>query len=538
MKRNLPVTSNEVSVEERDTILSTTELSGVIKYINPDFIRISGFTEEELIGKSHNIVRHPDMPQAAFKDLWATLKAGKSWIGLVKNRCKNGDFYWVNAFATPISENGSVSEYQSVRTHAHPDAIKRAEQAYASINAGKPIRAISHAPMTLEKRLLLSGLAALAPVLALSAWYAPPAHALAAGATALILLTVLLHLQTSPLRTSLTRLRARIGNENKLLALYVFTGRTDEAGLIELAFKCMQDQTGAVIGRVEDAAQIVSSTASGMAAKSQKTAGSTSELHGQTDMVAVAMNELSSSSKEVANNATTAAESSNNVKAEAAQSLQVVNEAISAINELAEEVGQGADVIAELEEDSRTIGNVINVIQDITEQTNLLALNAAIEAARAGEQGRGFAVVADEVRTLAKRTQESTEDIKNIIETLQSRTGKASLTMQQGREIAGTCVDHAARAGESLNSIDRAIQTANTMIEQIALAANEQTKVTEEMSVNVVSINDHAESTVGDCRDIASATRELNGQAQRLKGLAEEFKNQSLAHQDLGQTTR
>ncbi|WP_236715548.1 PAS domain-containing protein, partial [Pseudomonas sp. BMS12] len=118
MKLNLPVSQREVAVDPRANILSTTDLKGVISYVNPDFIAISGFSEAELLGRSHNLVRHPDMPPAAFEHLWQTLKARRSWMGLVKNRCKNGDHYWVSAFATPVVRDGKVVEYQSVRTLA------------------------------------------------------------------------------------------------------------------------------------------------------------------------------------------------------------------------------------------------------------------------------------------------------------------------------------------------------------------------------------------------------------------------------------
>ncbi|PKL99546.1 MAG: chemotaxis protein, partial [Gammaproteobacteria bacterium HGW-Gammaproteobacteria-7] len=127
MRLNLPVSGREVVVGDTANILSTTDLKGTITYANPDFVAISGFSEDELLGQPHNIVRHPDMPEAAFADLWQTLQANRSWMGMVKNRCKNGDHYWVSAFATPVSRNGKVKEYQSVRTRPQPEQIRAAE---------------------------------------------------------------------------------------------------------------------------------------------------------------------------------------------------------------------------------------------------------------------------------------------------------------------------------------------------------------------------------------------------------------------------
>uniref|UniRef100_UPI00289D3155 PAS domain-containing protein n=1 Tax=Stutzerimonas balearica TaxID=74829 RepID=UPI00289D3155 len=133
MRMNLPVTGREVSYSDSANILSTTDLNGDITYVNPDFIRISGFDEQELLGQHHNVVRHPDMPPEAFADLWSCVRAGRSWMGMVKNRCKNGDHYWVSAFVTPISRDGRVVEYQSVRTKLRPEQVAAAEQLYARL---------------------------------------------------------------------------------------------------------------------------------------------------------------------------------------------------------------------------------------------------------------------------------------------------------------------------------------------------------------------------------------------------------------------
>lgn len=140
MRMNLPVTGRDVSISDTANILSTTDLNGDITYVNPDFIKISGFDEDELLGQHHNIVRHPDMPREAFADLWFSVRGGNSWMGMVKNRCKNGDHYWVSAFVTPISRNGRVVEYQSVRTKPQPAQIAAAEGLYAQLRDQRPRR--------------------------------------------------------------------------------------------------------------------------------------------------------------------------------------------------------------------------------------------------------------------------------------------------------------------------------------------------------------------------------------------------------------
>ena len=161
MKKNLPVTEREIPFPDNANILSTTDEKGQITYVNGDFVTISGFEEAELLGGNHNIVRHPEMPAAAFDDLWCTLKRGETWMGIVKNRCKNGDHYWVDAFVTPIFENGRLVEYQSVRGKPNPQYVERAKQVYARINEGKA--AFKSRALSTEHKLVMGVLGALLP---------------------------------------------------------------------------------------------------------------------------------------------------------------------------------------------------------------------------------------------------------------------------------------------------------------------------------------------------------------------------------------
>lgn len=157
MRQNLPVTGRNLELPKDANILSTTSPQSHITYVNPDFIKISGFTEEELLGQPHNIVRHPDMPPAAFEHMWSTLKSGRSWMGLVKNRCKNGDHYWVSAYVTPIAKNGSIVEYQSVRTKPEPEQVLAAEKLYAQLRSGKAARPKLAASFSVKILLLIWG---------------------------------------------------------------------------------------------------------------------------------------------------------------------------------------------------------------------------------------------------------------------------------------------------------------------------------------------------------------------------------------------
>lgn len=515
MKVNLPVTNRERTFGERARIISTTDAKGSLTAFNKEFFDISGFDEEELLGKNHNIVRHPDMPPEAFADLWQTVKTGHSWMGIVKNRCKNGDHYWVDAFVTPISENGHVSEYQSVRAKPSAERVQRAEAAYKKINDKKnPIRK----GVPFSTRLYLSFAVALLPLL-LTSLMAPQLSWIGA-LLSLALGSGLLFWQLRPLLALVEECRKTVSNP---LMQQIYTGRSDEIGQLLLTQKMMRSQLDAVVSRLDFTSNILSETAGRTSTIAIKSRDCIHDQQRSIEEIANAITEMSTAVMEVARNAQATAQSTHDADNEIGKGRQTVATTIGAINALTGEITATAEIINRLGDDSQAISGVLDVIRNIAEQTNLLALNAAIEAARAGEQGRGFAVVADEVRTLAVRTQASIAEIEEMIGRVQASTKAATQAMEQSCTKAQKSSEQSATISDFLTTITGSVNSITGMTLQIANAAEEQSAVSAEIKNNVDLISSQAEQSVTISDESGTVSRELTDLTVQLKKLVKQF---------------
>jgi len=268
----------------------------------------------------------------------------------------------------------------------------------------------------------------------------------------------------------------------------------------------------------------LASSSEELAQLTEETSSAAQQQQSESNQMATAVNEMSATATDVANNAATAAGAAKEADEVAAEGRRIVSESIQAMTHLAEEVDRASAVIGSLEEDTANVGTVLGVIRDIAEQTNLLALNAAIEAARAGELGRGFAVVADEVRNLASRTQESTQEIRTIVERLQTSSANAVKTMALGHEAAQVSMAKAASAEDALTTITNAVSTIVSMNEQIASAAEEQSAVSEEVNKNIVSVNDLASQSAMAAEKTSASSDDLARLASELQQMVAHFK--------------
>ncbi|MGR3887183.1 HAMP domain-containing protein [Pseudomonas sp. 1152_12] len=302
------------------------------------------------------------------------------------------------------------------------------------------------------------------------------------------------------------------------------SARQDELGQLQRAMQSMTIGLRELIGGISDGVTQIASAAEQLSSVTEQTSAGVNSQKVETDQVATAMNEMAATVQEVARNAEEASEAAVAADQQAREGDKVVGEAIAQIERLATEVGNSTEAMGHLKRESDKIGSVLDVIKSVAQQTNLLALNAAIEAARAGEAGRGFAVVADEVRSLAQRTQKSTEEIEELIVGLQSGTQQVATIMDNSRGLTESSVELTRRAGNALGNITRTVSTIQAMNSQIATAAEQQSAVAEEINRSVLNVRDVSEQTSSASEETAASTAELARLGIYLQTLVGRFK--------------
>lgn len=516
------LSKSEITFKENEVLLSTTDTQSHIKYANQHFCRVAGYELDEMVGKPHNLVRHPDMPKQAFEDLWSHLKAGRSWMGPVKNRCKSGAYYWVNAYVMPIkNEQGEIVEYQSIRTKPDRAVVERAENVYAKLRRGEaPSFRNSKRDATLYVlwALLITSLISLIGLAVTpSAWLALlPILVLSASSAGFFAFWRRSYVEV------LNDAKSIYGND---MMAYIYSGEKEAISHIKLALAKRRAELKAVVGRVNDVALQVKEKAQDSNNQSGKLSTKLSSQKEEVELVATAMSQFTDTIQEIAKTVADAASSSDQGCDISEQGQKVVSSTVSAIEKLSTQLVEVDGVIRRLVDGSNAINVVLETISSIADQTNLLALNAAIEAARAGEQGRGFAVVAEEVRALAIRTQQSTEEINRLLNDLKVESESAVISMEQGNKLSLNCVDLAQETGIALKRINTEMISISDLNRTIASAIEEQSIVSEDVSHRVNAITALAtegEHASTECQQISDALlKRVNNQ----QSLVERFLN-------------
>ncbi len=515
MRKNLPVNDREVLVPENEKLISSTDLKGRILHCNDVFERVSGYSREELIGKPHNLIRHPDMPPEAFALLWDTIKVGQPWMGLVKNRTKNGDYYWVNAYVMPITDNGQIIGYESVRVCPERKDVERAEKLYKQIRE----KGVKLPGVSLVNEWTLLGLFVVLAVGAYLGGYSAfsLASLLVGGVAGVALASMKQRKMVSDILALLS------DTYTHPLAAISYTDDDMALGRIKVGILSMKRHLDTVLTRIEDQAALVSRQSDiGLSATTE----ATNEIYRQqieTEQVAAAMNQMSSAINEVSKNVQETAERSEHASLMVRESREVAGVTRQSIEKLSGTVGHISGSVEELATEISRIADAAEIIEQIADQTNLLALNAAIEAARAGEYGRGFAVVADEVRQLAQRTQDSTQDIHTIIAELKHRAARSVEVANEGQEDADNGLKRVVETEDRLNSISESVASIANMAIQMAAAVEEQAQVSDEINRQVGSISDLAHNSLSKAGDSAESIRSLQNISEALHELVVRF---------------
>ncbi|MCG6657013.1 PAS domain-containing protein [Halomonas campisalis] len=519
MRNILPVTQNEYPLADDDLLISRTNLKGEITYANPAFVRVSGFCLEELLGANHNLVRHPDMPPAAFANFWETIQRGEVWSGLVKNRRKNGDHYWVRANVVAVKEQGRVVGYASLRVKPGAAEVAQAEAVYAAWREGRGkgytlqrgqirrrhplswLAGLQWRSLTLQTRLLTLLAAVTIGGLLHHQWrLSGELLPLAAGLAGLAGVLGLGLGVWSGIPRAIDRLRGFVlqvaaGN----LTVEPPAQRRDDMGRLVEALATMKKGLRGIVQDVNQGTGRVSPSVAGIRQSNASITHESEALAASVQQTATGTEQLAATVTQNADNAQ--------------QASRLARSNVQEVQGAGEGMARVVERMASITESAKHMAETVSLIDTIAFQTNILALNASVEAARAGEFGKGFAVVASEVRSLANRSSEAAKEVHRLIQTTNGE-------IEAGAKVVEDTESAIARVVEASNRV-------NDIMSEISAASTEQSGGIAQIAGALSQMEQGGQHTTSQLRATDAATQALEAETHQLINATRAFRTVS-----------
>jgi len=520
MRNNLPVTDKEIEFIEDVKLISVTDLKGKIIYANKEFIKISGFSEDELFGEPHNIIRHPDMPPEAFEEMWSKLKAGNPWVGIVKNRAKNGDYYWVSAYVTPYYEKGELIGYQSVRSKPKPEWITRAEILYSLLLKKK--NKIRFSPNPITSTAAISMLASF--LVAYSLVYFDLLNLTSEiFIISILLICNVLALSIVACKTINKSNQAAYEIIDSAIARYIYTGKSNYTGQVKLAKMVTDMMLDLVLHRVsEDAKRInnVSYATNGISKISllgvQAQKDEIVNARVTMESAASAISEVHAGAEKIVETISIAAHTAASGRDSMLAMANSFSDVLNSLDSTANTLSKSRDV-------AKQVTAATSLLSEIGKKTELLALNSAVEAARAGEYGRGFAVVADEIRTLAKTSHDSAARINDLFADLSTAIDTSVEQMQETKNLAIRSSEKAEENSKEVAEIANQVGVVESSAKIIDETTKHQSDLSDSITRSLTNLDAVADQAIMAARQANDASENLLELSEGLESLLHQF---------------